>query len=277
MRNNTTMPKRSMGNSLDTDMPLMITGQNQLTVDELIHWSDHSRDYSIVQCIGGTGKIAAKNHEYSIREGTALIMFPEVTYRYDNLSDSLLFDCLSFNGYLLPRFLHTLQIGELRAFKPDGMLHILLHEITLALQSRHKDQIWHVSALLYMLLVRLTIEGERYGAFERSDARLKLGGLVTFIKQNYHQDISLSMLAQQMNVTEQHLNRIFKKEFQMTPLDYLTRYRLLKAKELLVHDAGITAHEIARAVGFNSASYFGSVFKKYEGISPIELRKQYQG
>ncbi|MDN4605199.1 hypothetical protein P5G61_28510 [Paenibacillus sp. F6_3S_P_1C] len=46
------MPKRSMGISLDTDMPLMITGQNQLTVDELIHWSDHSRDYGPKQRIG---------------------------------------------------------------------------------------------------------------------------------------------------------------------------------------------------------------------------------
>ncbi|MCP1426703.1 AraC family transcriptional regulator [Paenibacillus sp. FSL H7-0942] len=269
------MPKPSMGNPLDTDMPLMITGQNQLTVDELMNWSDHSRDYSIVQCIGGTGRIAAKNHEFSIKKGTALILFPEVTYRYHNLSDSLRFDCLSFNGYLLPRFLHTLQIGELRAFKPDGMLHILLREITLALQSRHKDQIWHVSALLYMLLVRLTIEGERYSAYERSDARLRLDELITFIKQNYHQDISLPMLAEQMDVTEQHLNRIFKKEFQMTPLEYLMRYRLLKAKEMLIENNATTAHEIAKAVGFNSASYFGSVFKKYEGISPIELRKQY--
>lgn len=271
------MPKPSMENPLDADMPLMITGQIQMNADEFKHWSDHSRDYTIVQCIGGTGRIAAKNHEFLIREGTALIMFPEVTYRYHNLSDSLLFDCLTFNGYLLPRFLHTLQIGELRAFKPDGMLHILLHEITLALQSRHKDQIWHVSALLYMLLVRLTIEGDRYGAYKSSDARLKLGGLVTFIKHNYHEDISLSMLAQQMKVTEQHLNRIFKKEFQMTPLEYLTRYRLLKAKEMLIQNDAITAHDIAKAVGFNSASYFGSVFKKYEGISPIELRKQYLG
>ncbi|WKL01681.1 hypothetical protein Q0F98_35165 [Paenibacillus amylolyticus] len=93
------------------------------------------------------------------------------------------------------------------------MLHILLREITLALQSRHKDQIWHVSALLYMLLVRLTIEGERYSAYERSDARLRLDELITFIKQNYHQDISLPLLAEQMDVTEQHLNRIFKKNF----------------------------------------------------------------
>lgn len=62
----------------------------------------------------------------------------------------------------------------------------------------------------------------------------------------------------------------------MTPLDYLVRYRLLKAKEMLVQQEDITAHEIAKAVGFNSASYFGSVFKKYEGISPIELRKKFQ-
>lgn len=270
------MPKSSMGNSQDTDMPLMITGQNQLTVEEFINWTDHSRDYTIMQCIGGTGRIAVKNHEFSITEGTALILFPQVTFHCHNVSDSLLFDCLSFNGYLLPRFLHALQIGELRAFKPDGILHILLNEITLTRQSRHKDQIWHVSALLYMFLVRLTIEeGERY-AYERSDTRLKLSELVPFIKENYQQDISLSMLAQQMNVTKQHLNRIFKKEFQMTPLDFLMRYRLLKAKEMLIQDDAITAHEIATAVGFSSASYFGSVFKKYEGFSPIELRKQYQ-
>lgn len=53
----------------------------------------------------------------------------------------------------------------------------------------------------------------------------------------------------------------------MTPLEYLMRYRLLKAKEMLIENNATTAHEIAKAVGFNSASYFGSVFKKYEGIS----------
>ncbi|WP_154958661.1 AraC family transcriptional regulator [Paenibacillus xylanexedens] len=270
------MLKPNMGNLLVPDMPLMITGQNRLTVNELMDWSDHSRDYTIVQCIGGTGRIAAKNLELSVRKGTALIMFPEVPYRYNNSSNSLQFDCLSFNGYILPRFLHSLQIGELRAFKPEGILGLLLREITLALQSRHKDYIWHGSTLLYTLLVRLTIESERYSKVERSEARLRLTELVAFIKENYQQDLSLSLLADQMNVTEQHLNRIFKKEFHMTPLDYLVRYRLLKAKEMLVQQEDITAHEIAKAVGFNSASYFGSVFKKYEGISPIELRKKFQ-
>lgn len=271
------MPKPSMENPLDADMPLMITGQIQLTVNEFMHWSDRSRDYTIVKCIEGTGRIAANDDEFLIREGTALIMFPEVAYRYRNLSESLLFDGLTFNGYLLPRFLQSLKIGKLRAFKPDGLLQILLHEITLAQESRHKNQIWHVSALLYMLLVRLNIEGDHLGTFERSEARLKLAELIAFIEQNYHQDLSLSTLAQQMNITEQHLNRIFKKEFHMTPLDYLLRYRLLKAKEMLIHDHAAPAHEIAKAVGFNSASYFGAVFKKHEGISPIELRKQYLG
>ncbi|MBU5351461.1 helix-turn-helix domain-containing protein [Paenibacillus silvae] len=271
------MSQPNMGNPPESDMPLVITGQNRLTVNELIDWSHHSRDYTIVQCIGGTGRIAAKNREFSIRKGTTLIMFPEVTYHYNNPSSKLRFDCLSFNGYIVPRFLHSLQIGELRAFKLDGMLGILLREITIALKSRHRDQIWHGSALLYMLLVRLTIDGERYSEVERNEARLRLEELVAFIKQNYQQDLSLSILADQMKVTEQHLNRIFKKEFHMTPLEYLVRYRLLKAKEMLVQQKDITAHDIARAVGFNSASYFGSVFKKYEGISPIELRKQFQG
>lgn len=69
------MPKPSTGNSLDTDMPLMITGQNQLTVDELMNWNGHSRDYSIVQCIGEQGKSQPKIMSFQFGKEQLLFCF----------------------------------------------------------------------------------------------------------------------------------------------------------------------------------------------------------
>ena len=127
-----------------------------------------------------------------------------------------------------------------------------------------------------MFLVRLTIEGEHYGAYERSDARLKLAGLIAFIKQNYQQDISLSMLAQQMNITEQHLNRIFKKEFQMTPLEYLMRYRLLKPRNCSFGMMKQRQMKSPKLSVLTVQAILVPYSKKFEGLSPIELRKRYQ-
>ena len=57
----------------------------------------------------------------------------------------------------------------------------------------------------------------------------------------------------------------------MRPFEYLAKRRIQKAKLMLVQDK-YTVNEIAQIVGYNDCSYFCSVFKKHEGISPAEFR-----
>ena len=66
---------------------------------------------------------------------------------------------------------------------------------------------------------------------------------------------------------------IFKNETGMTVNDYTNLYRLEKAKELLI-DARLKLYDISSAVGYSDQNYFSKVFKKYEGITPIEYRKK---
>jgi two-component system response regulator YesN len=95
-----------------------------------------------------------------------------------------------------------------------------------------------------------------------------------FIEKNYYrEELSLMDAAEYVNLSPQHLSRIFKKEMDITFIDYLTNVRIGKAIELFEEDT-IKMYEIADKIGYSSQHYFSSVFKKVIGVSPVEYRNQ---
>lgn len=97
-----------------------------------------------------------------------------------------------------------------------------------------------------------------------------------FITENYHRDdLSLNNAAEYVNLSPQHLSRIFKKEMGITLVDYLTQVRIEKAIELFAQE-DIKMYEIAEKVGYTTQHYFSNVFKKVLGISPLDYRNQYK-
>ena len=64
---------------------------------------------------------------------------------------------------------------------------------------------------------------------------------------------------------------IFKKETGVTIWDYLIRIRMEEAKKMLLETAQKT-YEISEKIGYDDPSYFGRLFKKYTGFTPVEYR-----
>lgn len=91
------------------------------------------------------------------------------------------------------------------------------------------------------------------------------------IEEKYALQIKLCDLAAAAGVSEQHLCRLFKKNFGLTPIEYLTKVRLQHAKEQLIYSPK-SIGEIALDTGFPDSSYFTVVFKKYEKTTPGEYR-----
>jgi AraC-like DNA-binding protein len=85
-------------------------------------------------------------------------------------------------------------------------------------------------------------------------------------------DLSLSQLAERIGLSADHLGVLFQREMGMTPSDYRTRLRLLRARELLVSTAKPVS-EVARESGFPDANYFARVFRKVYGMSPREFSR----
>lgn len=99
------------------------------------------------------------------------------------------------------------------------------------------------------------------------------GRAVTAIHRQYDSpDLSVQSLSEEIGVGQTTLSREFKKQLNMSVLDYIHTYRLGVAKELMREEAhGI--QEIAEKTGFTNSVTFIRVFKKYEGITPGAFRK----
>ena len=93
------------------------------------------------------------------------------------------------------------------------------------------------------------------------------------IENNFgEKDFSLQDASDHVNLSPQHLSRIFKKEKGVTFIDYLTSVRIRKAIELFQDDE-LKIYDIAEQTGYATQHYFSNVFKKNLGVSPAEYRK----
>ena len=94
-----------------------------------------------------------------------------------------------------------------------------------------------------------------------------------YISKNYHHKIYLEDISEAIGVSQGHLSRVFKKDTGMKIQDYILKFRIERATNLLKYsDASLS--EISDYVCFNSQSHFGSVFKEYMGMTPRQYREK---
>ena len=123
-----------------------------------------------------------------------------------------------------------------------------------------------------------------YGSLDWNDPMAKLingnwntRDSVDFVKQyieeHYIDEVQLSDLALVAHVSPSYLSTRFKKEVGVSFSEYLVRFRINKAKDLL-KKGNISCKEAAESVGYKDYAQFSKMFKKYIGITPTDYRNQ---
>ena len=106
-----------------------------------------------------------------------------------------------------------------------------------------------------------------------TDQTRRLKTMLQFIHDNYAQKIQLKDIASAASVSSQECMRCFRKYIHLSPINYLTEYRIrIVAGQLLDSASSITS--ISENCGFSSNSYFTKVFHQIMGCSPKEYRKK---
>lgn len=95
-----------------------------------------------------------------------------------------------------------------------------------------------------------------------------------YIHEHYAEDISRTEIAESVFLTPEYMAKMFKKETGVSLKQYISDYRILIAKERLAVP-GARISDVAAEVGFDSFSYFSTVFKKTTGLTPGEYHAQY--
>lgn len=97
--------------------------------------------------------------------------------------------------------------------------------------------------------------------------------ILTYIHGNYRLNLSIKQIADDMNVSEKQMYGMFKKFLDMTPIDYINRYRISNACVFL-KQMDRSVESVAEMVGIDNPKYFTRMFVKWKGIPPREYKKQ---
>jgi AraC-like DNA-binding protein len=108
----------------------------------------------------------------------------------------------------------------------------------------------------------------RLGGEARRISRRAMG----YIHEHYPESINRKDLAAYLGVSQEYLSTCFHRDVGVPLVNYIERYRIRKARELLeTTDKSVT--EVAQEIGFTDSSYFGRVFRREVGVSPMAYRR----
>lgn len=94
-----------------------------------------------------------------------------------------------------------------------------------------------------------------------------------YIREHYAEPLTVEKLALQFGYDRRRFTYLFERETGMSPMNYLTRVRIGRSREMLKNYSCSVA-QVAEWVGYSDSFYFSRIFKKHTGISPTEFRKQ---
>ncbi|MDQ6422029.1 AraC family transcriptional regulator [Paenibacillus sp. LHD-117] len=126
----------------------------------------------------------------------------------------------------------------------------------------------HVSERTYVELAIKRIREER-----EQRTWSVLDNAIMFIQDKFREELSLEDVAEHVHLNPYYFSKVFKQQTGETFIDFVTRLRIEKAKEM-IRDGQFSLKEVCYMVGYKDPNYFSRVFKKVTGASPTEYRNQ---
>ncbi len=126
-------------------------------------------------------------------------------------------------------------------------------------------------SLLLHIVYLLFANGLTFKSPQKSDDATLYRNKLSYIKENFTEDISLHKVASQFLFSDKYFSRYFKHAFKITFVEYVNRLRIEYAADLLT-DTDMSVTEIALQCGYSGSSYFNKVFKSMMGVTPGEYR-----
>lgn len=242
------------------------------TAFDYLHYKEINRVkgfpyYQFMQCTKGIGKLYIYNNEYEIKKGDVFLLPKNVPHRYIPVTDEWLIDWIVFSGSCINEIMKNLSIDKFSVavdrFSPQ--IHNAIKNIVNLYQKKYSDRVMRSTAVSYEILTVIKSLFYTPG---------RLLSVINFIHDHISNDLSLAQLSNIINVTPEHLCRMFKSQMNMRPFEYINLERIQLSKQFL-YESNFKISEIASMCGFKNENYFRDIFKKHVGISPSKYRHNF--
>lgn len=228
-----------------------------------------SEVFSVELVLEGSMDYVQEEKKYHVDAGNVFLVHYDHNNKYETGPEGHChrIACL-MGGHGLNIMLNTTKLIEHDVIKLNnfGTVEETMRECFKELKEKQPGFRRRVSILGYRLLLELE---ENLEQINSSDLLLRA---VDLMEHHLSQQLSLKKIAEILNTTTISLSRIFKKQLNISPIDYFIGLRIEAAKSLLIN-TNMQIQEIAQNTGYSNALYFSSEFKKRTGMSPREFRR----
>lgn len=255
-------------------LPIHMTGiggseyQYHVVRAEGYHW------HQILFSASGRGFLKYDNIIKPVEEGDFFFLPAGYPHEYYSEKSEWEVRWVAFDGYasahILSRFSMTVPV-IVRSCE-NSALEKIYNKMFTAQKTDRAYGDYTCSGLIYEYIIEFHRLMDTKLNKLRNERSKILEPVLDYIDENYRTDFPLTVLAELAGITPQHLCRVFKESMNMRPIEYLTHRRLQEAKRLL-QQSELSVAEAAVQSGFPDAGYFSTVFKKNEGMTPLEYKK----
>ena len=158
------------------------------------------------------------------------------------------------------------------------VIRILMTSLITEMQSTHELREAHTRTLLRAVLVELKriVAGETAEEGKRNRSEERVSALITSLSKTCGRHWTLTQMTDYCGIRRTQLNRIFQKLTGSTPMEYLFRIRIERAK-ILLRETDMKIIEIAFECGYGTSQYFANTFRRAAGITPSQYRMHFSG
>lgn len=235
-------------------------------------------NYIIHYVLKGKGIYQVGEKKYEVCEGQGFLIEPEVLTHYKaDEEEPWTYIWIGFSGDMAKTYLSDIGLNSEQLVFRCGQkeeLKSLVLKMTKHSMSSVTNQ-YYLQSYLYQFFAVLTKEIKIDSVVHVNKESLYVREAVNFIRNNYFRGINVTDVAEHISVNRSYLYKLFQNSFQMSPKEFLTNFRISRAKELLV-SSELPIESIAWSCGYSEVLVFSKMFKKIVGVAPSVYRKDQQ-
>lgn len=237
------------------------------------HTHNHMELFYIV---GGKGQFLIQDQLYPVDANSLVVINPNVTHTEVSLNaQPLEYIVLGIEGIELKTDENSNGrfsiLDRFESVEISGCLRNILREMEQK-NTGYEDICQAYMEILIIRLMRSTalavMEEPQTVSANRQCAIAK-----RYIDMHFKEGLTLEQLAEEAHINKFYLSHAFKREYGVSPINYMISKRIEESKYLLA-ETDLSTSRIAQLLGFSSPSYFSQVFRRTEAISPLEYRQR---
>ena len=233
-------------------------------------------EFQINYITEGEGVLENQYGKFNLKKGSIFLTFPGVWHRYKPLAETgWTENFIGFDGAIARNIITAPTFSPKTPVFNFGIKEELLDTYLkiFDLIKKEKPGFQQIASGMIIKLLGYVISFEKQKGFSGRKIEQIIETIRFEIRKNPEQELNLTMLAKQHNVSYSYFRKMFKKYTGVSPGQYHLQLRIMRAKELLI-STDKSIKEISYELGFQSIFYFSNLFKRKTGIAPSNFKKK---